>query len=258
MRTSILFVSLLLFTSCAVIQPGEVGVKNKLGKLGKIHYEGVIFYNPFVTQVMKVSVRTINRELNISLPSKEGLTIESDISILYRIQPEKARDVITTIGGYREYDKIITSVFRSSAADVCARFYAKDMHSGERDNIEKSIRKRMNEKLEDKGFIIEEVLMKSISLPPGLSKAIEDKLEAEQQTQRMEFVLSREIKEAERKLIEAEGDKEAQLILAEGLTETILRLREIEVLKEIAKSNNSKVIITDGRGKNPVMINTQQ
>lgn len=249
---------MILLTSCASVQPGEVAVKNRFGKLGKISYEGLVFFNPFTTQIMKVSIKTYNRELNISLPSKEGLTIESDISILYRIEPEMAKDVITKIGGYPEYDKIITAVFRSAAADVCARFYAKDMHSGERDNIEKNIRKRMNEKLNEKGFLIEEVLMKSISLPPGLSKAIEDKLEAEQQTQRMEFVLSKEVKEAERKRIEAEGDKEAQLILAEGLTETILRLKQIEVLKEIAKSNNSKVIITDGKIDAPVMINTNK
>jgi regulator of protease activity HflC (stomatin/prohibitin superfamily) len=95
--------------------------------------------------------------------------------------------------------------------------------------------------------------MKSITLPDGLAKAIEAKLEAEQLAQRMEFVLLSEKKEAERKKIEAEGTRDAQLILTEGLTDKILQLRQIEMMKELTKSNNSKVIITNGNA-NPIMI----
>lgn len=247
-------ISASLFTSCAIIRPGEVGVRSSFGKLkGEVKTSGMIVYNAFATKVIKIPTRTINRELNINLPSKEGLTIQSDISILYHIKGEKAKELIQNIG--LEYDQIITSVFRSAAADVCARYFAKDMHSGERDKIEKEICAKMNENLRPRGFEIEFVLLKSIMLPPGLAKAVESKLEAEQQAQQMDFILIREKKEAERKKVEAEGTRDAQLILSEGLTDKILQLRNIEMMRELIKSENSKVIITDG--KTPALIDAK-
>lgn len=243
--------STLLFSSCAIIRPGQVGVKTRFGQFkGEPKNGGIMWYNPFIARVERVPIRTINRELTIDLPSKEGLTIRSDISILYHIQPEQVKKVVAEIGD--DYDKIITSVFRSASADVCAKYFAKDMHSGRRDSIEREIAHKMNGYLQGRGFTIESVLLKSITLPQGLARAIEDKLEAEQQAQRMEFVLITEEKEAQRKRIEAEGTRNAQKILSDGLTPEILKLRNIEVLRDLAKSNNAKVIVTDG--KTPVIM----
>lgn len=240
-----------LTSSCSIIRPGEVGVKSRFGKLSEPKKEGIIAYNPFIARVIKLPTRTVNRELLINLPSKEGLTIQSEISILYKIKPEMAKQIITDIG--LDYDKIITAVFRSASADVTAKFYAKDMHSGERSVIEEQIAIKMNELLKDKGFEVESVLMKSITLPAGLSKAIEDKLAAEQDAQRMEFILLSEKKEAERKIIEAEGTRDAQKIVSEGLTEEILQLRQIEMMEQLSTSPNAKVIVTNG-SNNPVLI----
>jgi regulator of protease activity HflC (stomatin/prohibitin superfamily) len=175
---------------------------------------------------------------------------------------------------------IILPVFRSASADVCARFMAKDMHSAERSKIEREIRDQMTTTLEARGFIIEAVLMKNITLPAGLSKAIEDKLQAEQDALRMEFILQRESKDAERRVIEAEGQKQisiiqaeaqkqSQTIMAEGekaariteaegikeanelmnasLTPTVLKYKSIEAYRELIGSNNAKVIISDGK-----------
>lgn len=250
--TSILIVVAIFFSSCAVVRPGEAGVKTKWGKLrGEVKTGGVMVFNPFTAKVIKVPVRTINRELSISLPSKEGLTIQSDISILYKIREDRVKELIMGVG--LDYDNIITSVFRSASSDVCSKYFAKDMHSGQRDVIEKDIAQRMNEILGERGFDIEAVLLKSITLPAGLAWAVENKLEAEQQAQEMEFVLMRESKEAERKIIEAEGTRDAQLIITEGLTEEILQLRNIEMMRDLIKSGNTKVIITDG--KTPAFIN---
>jgi regulator of protease activity HflC (stomatin/prohibitin superfamily) len=182
-------------------------------------------------------------------------------------------------------------VFRSAAADITAKFLAKDMHSGERAQIEGAIRKQMTEILEPKGFIIDNVLLKSISLPQGLARTIEEKLQAEQEAQRMEFVKEREKRDAERKIIEAEGKKEIARIQAEGeknaaiiqaearkrmyeieaegranamsieaiatrlandtinrtLTPAILKLRQIEAFRSLSNSNNSKLVVTDGK-----------
>jgi regulator of protease activity HflC (stomatin/prohibitin superfamily) len=271
---------MLLFSSCARIIQGEVGVKRRFGKVGKkVIPPGLVVFNPFFTRVIKVPIRTVNLEISTGLPSKEGLTIKSEISILYRIKSKDAIDVLENIGLDFE-EVIILPVFRSASADVCARFMAKDMHSAERSKIEREIRDQMTTTLEARGFIIEAVLMKNITLPAGLSKAIEDKLQAEQDALRMEFILQRESKDAERRVIEAEGQKQisiiqaeaqkqSQTIMAEGekaariteaegikeanelmnasLTPTVLKYKSIEAYRELIGSNNAKVIISDGK-----------
>ena len=255
MKKSILFIGLLSFiiTSCSVIRPGQVGVKQRFGKLkGDPKNQGIVLFNPFTTTIIKLPTRTVNKEVKLNLPSKEGLNVAARISILYHLKEDKAIDIINN-AGKRYEDVLILSTFRSAAADVCARFYAKDMHSGKRAEIEKEIKIQMSNLLKDRGFEIEAVLLKSITLPQGLYSAIEAKLRAEQEAQQMDFILQREKKEAERKRIEAEGVRDAQKIIKEGITEGNIKWRSLEVLKEISTSPNAKLIITDG--KSPVLIN---
>lgn len=241
----------LLTTSCAVIRPGEAGIKQKLGKLDdKVTTQGTVFYNPFTTRVIKEPIQTNNLELVLNLPSKEGLSVGSEISILFRLETNKVPTLLENIG--RNYREVITSVFRSASADVCSQFFAKDMHSGRRADIEEAIQEKMALNLAPQGIIVEAVLMKSIQLPRGLSASIEQKLQAEQDAMRMEFILQQERLEAQRKIIDAEGTRDAQKILAEGLTPAILQIRSIEAFIELSKSANSKVIITDG--KTPYLI----
>ncbi len=288
--STLLLLSVVLF-SCTIIRQGEAGVKRRLGKIDPEYVEqGPRFYNFLTTTIIKVPTRTVNIEVKPDLPSKEGLTIRSEISILYRIKPEAVPSIVQNIGLNYE-SEVILPVFRSSAADITAKFLAKDMHSGERGQIEAAIRKQMSEILEPSGFIIDNVLLKSIRLPDGLARTIEEKLQAEQDAQRMEFVKEREKRDAERRIIEAEGKKEIARIQAEGeknaviiqaeakkrtleieaegkanamrieadatrrandtinrtLTPSILKLRQIEAFRSLSNSNNSKLIITDGK-----------
>jgi prohibitin 1 len=281
----------IVLQACTVIRQGEVGVKRRLGKIDPQYVEqGPKGYNVLTTRILKVPTRTMNIEVKPDLPSKEGLTIRSEISILYRIKPEAAPKIVQGIGLNYE-SEVILPVFRSSAADITAKFLAKDMHSGERAIIESAIRKQMVDILDPKGFVIDNVLLKSISLPGGLARTIEEKLQAEQEAQRMEFVKEREKRDAERRIIEAEGKKEIARIQAEGeknaaiiqaearkrmfeieaegkanamgieaiatrrandtinktLTPTILKLRQIEAFRALSNSNNSKLILTDGK-----------
>ena len=249
MGVVVLWTMLLLFSlsSCTTVRQGTVGVKQRFGKLDdRIINAGLVGVNPFTTRVVKVPIRTVNREVELALPSKEGLNVQCEISILYRIQPEKVPHIIATIGP--DYEQaVIVSVFRSAAADICARYFAKDMHSAQRAVIETEIATHMNTVLSERGIVIENVLMKSIKLPAGLAKAIEDKLEAEQRAQQMVFILQRERSEAERRVIEAEGIRDAQLVLTEGLNENIIRYQSIEAFKQLSASPNAKVIITDGQ-----------
>ena len=235
-----------LLTSCATIKQGEVGVKRKLGTYSDVPYtNGLKVFNPFVSRIIKVSTQTENLEVGLNIPSKEGLTIGSEVSILYNIDGKKAPDLLRNIG--TEYERnIILPVFRSAVADVTSRFYAKDMHTGERATIEKAIKEQMMALMEGKGIEVEAVLLKSIQLPRSLAKAIENKLEAEQQAQQMEFVLDQEKREAERKRVEAAGIRDAQIIIAEGLDAKILQFKSIEAFQELAKSPNAKIIVTDG------------
>jgi regulator of protease activity HflC (stomatin/prohibitin superfamily) len=275
------FLGLVALTSCSVVRPNQIGVKSTLGKMSdKIRQPGPVLYNPFVTKVIKVNVRTMNLSIRENLPSKEGLTILSESSILYHIKPKDVPKIIRETGlSYEE--NLILPVFRSAASDVCSRYYAKDMHSAKRNEIEKEIEKRLAEVCEDKGFVIESVLLKSITLPAGLTRSIEIKLEAEQEALRMEFVLDRQKKEVERQIIEAEGTKKTNVIQAQAkaetmqieaegkaksieieakanksandmlnssLTQNILKLNEIQAFIKLASSPNAKTVITDGKG----------
>lgn len=275
----VLLVGLLALGSCTTVRQGEVGIKRKLGRLDqRVITSGPKVFNPFLSTIIKVPVTTQNLEIRSNLPSKEGLSIASDISILYRVKADQVPNILQTTG--RDYENIlILPVFRSAAADVGARYFAKDMHSAERAVIEQAILTRMNEVLGTRGFEIENVLLKNIALPGGLAKAIEDKLASEQEALRMEFLKQRETRDAERRVIEAEGQKRIAVVKAEGereasiiqaqgkaeamrieaqavrltnqlinrdLTPAVLRYKSIEAFRELSKSQNSKTIITDG------------
>jgi regulator of protease activity HflC (stomatin/prohibitin superfamily) len=229
-----------------------MAIKRKFGKLrGEPITEGSRIYNPLLSKYIKVPTRNINLEITLAIPSKEGLTIDTEVSILYRLDPKHIPQILREVGENFEQN-LISPVFRSALADVSSRFMAKDMHTGQRAVIETAVKQQMMDIIGEKGFIVDAVLMKRVVLPESLSDAIEAKLAAEQEAQRMEFVLQRERQEADRRIIEAKGIRDAQLILAEGLTEPILRYQAIEAFKVLAQSSNAKVILTDG--KSPMLV----
>lgn len=233
-------------SGCTVVRQGEVGVQRTLGKYeNRANTGGLEFYNPIIASVVKVPVRTVNLEVASRLPSKEGLNINADISILYRVEAKQAPTLLRQVG--RNFERnLILPVFRSAVADVSARFLAKDMHTGSRAQIERDIQARMSTLLDGRGVQVEAVLIKSIQLPANLARAVEQKLEAEQRALRMQFVLAEAKQEAERKRIEAEGISNAQTIISQGLTPAILQFKSIEAFLALARSPNSKVIVSDG------------
>ncbi len=246
----------LLFSHCVVVRQGEFAVKRNLGKYeDKVHTSGLRMFNPFVSTIVKVSGQTENIEVTINIPSKEGLTIQSEVSILYRVVQKETPNLLRSVG--LDYENtLILPVFRSAVADVTSRYLAKDMHSGSRAEIEEAIRDLMMRNLTGRGILIEAVLLKSIILPRNLTKAIEDKLEAEQQALRMEFVLQQEQQEAERKRLQAQGVRDANQIIAEGLTPEILQFKAIEAWLDLSKSPNAKVIFSNGTV--PMVIDAEQ
>lgn len=249
-------ITAIFLSSCTIIKQGEVGVKRSFGKINeKPLMEGARAFNPFTTAIIKLPTRTINMEVRLPLPSKEGLTVQSEVSILYRLVGSYAPNIVENLG--RSYEQVvILPIFRSAVADISSQHFAKDMHTGQRSVIEKSIKELMASQLTDRGFIVESVLLKSIILPVGLTKAIEEKLESEQDSQRMQFVLDKERQEATRKTIEAEGIRDAQKIISEGLSPMLLRFKTIEAFNKLSTSPNAKTIITNG--DQPLMFNAEK
>ncbi len=246
----------LLFSSCTIVKQGEIGVKRSFGKINsKPLLEGAKMFNPFTTTIIKLPTRTINMEVRLPLPSKEGLTVQSEVSILYRLVGSYGPRIVENLGRSYE-DVVILPVFRSAVADISSQHFAKDMHTGQRSVIEASIKDLMTAQLKDRGFIVESVLLKSIILPVGLTRAIEEKLEAEQDAQRMQFTLDKERQEATRRTIEAEGIRDAQKIISEGLSPLLLRFKTIEAFNKLSTSPNTKTIITNG--DQPLMFNAEK
>lgn len=249
-----LFLALALpaLTGCAIVRQDEIGVRTTLGRITSgPQGPGPQFIVPGVNSVLRVPGRVVNREVRLELPSREGLNVAAEVSILYRVVPDSVPQLLATAGRDFEEDVVIP-VFRSASADVAAQFMAKDMHSGSRLAIEAAVKTKMMQTLAPRGLVVENVLLKSIRLPNDLARAVEEKLEAEQRSEQMKFVLDRERQEADRRKIEAQGIRDAQRILAEGLTPLVLSFQSIEAFRELARSPNTKVIITDG--KSPILL----
>ncbi len=245
---------MLALGACATIRQDEIGLKTRFGRVtsGPLN-PGAQLLIPGVNSVLRVPARVVNREVLLEMPTREGLNVSAEVSILYRAKPEHVRRILET-SGLRYEEDVIIPVFRSAAADVSSRYMAKDLHSGTRAGIETAIKTQMMETLEQRGFQVENVLLKSIRLPVDLARSIEEKLEAEQRSEQMRFVLDRERQEAERRTIEAVGIRDAWAIIAQGLTPQIISYQSIEAFRELARSPNAKVIVTDGKA--PMLLTT--
>ncbi|MBS1951445.1 MAG: hypothetical protein OJF59_000565 [Cytophagales bacterium] len=250
-------VSLLFLTaSCAIIRPGEVGMKQSLGKLQKATLsQGAYFFNPFITTVKKINTRTVEAYNELEVPTKEGLTVKAEVSLLYHVQKDAAPDVYINYG--KNYQEVIVETnFRAVVRHISARYMAKELFSIDRKKFETEIHDELIAGILPKGFVVDAVLLKSITMPPQLFQAVENKLESEQQSLQMEFVVNKQKKEAERMQIEAEAYKKYNNTISESLSDLLIKWNGVQVLKGLVTSPNAKVIITDG--KTPMIINDQQ
>ena len=253
----------LLFTVIAVTQiftvvpAGNVGVVDFLGTVSDNTLKaGVNFVNP-LARVVKFSVKTQELKEVMDVPSKEGLTVSLEISALFHLNPEKAAEVYKSIG--ENYMQIILEPqFRSVARGVTAGFEAKALYTSERELLAQIILKDLEKIVEPRGITIESTPLRRVGLPPGLTASIEEKLRAEQESQRMQFVLTKERQEADRKRIEAQGVSDFQNIIARSLSQQVLTWKGVEATEKLANSQNTKVIVIGG-GKNglPLILNTQ-
>jgi len=254
-RLAIVGIVLLLFLAgnpITVIPAGHVGVKDFFGNVSSsVLPAGVHVVFPF-TRVVKMSVKTQEVKETAEVPSKEGLTMELEGSLLYRIDPQKADDIYRTIG--KDYEEIaVHPQIRSAIREVTASYEAKVLYSAERERIARETLELFRKLAGDRGIVAEAVLLRKIGLPDIVANAIQEKLRREQEAEQMKFVLQKEQQEAERKRIEAQGIADFQRIVAAGISPALLEWKGIEATEKLAQSPNSKVVVI-GSGKNGLPI----
>ena len=182
--------------------------------------------------------------------SADGLEVTIDMTVLYRINPTQAPEIRREIGpGLSYIDKIVRPTARTRIRDNAVIYNAVDLYSKKREEFQTKIFASIKSDFENRGLILENLLVRNISLPQSVKAAIEAKINAEQEAQKMQFVLQKETQEAERKRVEAKGISDYQLILSRSLTDKLLRYEQIKALQNLVKSENSKVIIMgDSKG----------
>jgi regulator of protease activity HflC (stomatin/prohibitin superfamily) len=218
---------------------------------------GINVVNPLAS-VIRFSIQTKEHKETMEVLSREGLTIGLEISALYRLDPDSAARVYKTVAGGDYETIILIPQFRSISRAVTASFQASALYSTERERLGVAIQEELAKTVSPRGVIIEATPLRNVALPTQLTEAIEQKQRADQESQRMEFILTKEKQEADRKRIEAKGIADFQTIVAAGISEQLLRWKGIEATEKLANSQNTKVIIV-GAGKDglPVILDTK-
>ncbi len=217
--------------SIRVVPAGHVGVIDLFGHVSPVSLKsGLNLVNP-LAKVVPMSIRTQEDKEAMIVPSKEGLTVELEISALYHLNPEQAVDVYKTVGP-RYQEVLFVPQLRAAARGVTGGSEAKALYTSEREALGQEILKHLKELVENRGLLVENVLLRKVLLPVTVRDAIEQKLKAEQEFERMKFVNQREEMEAERKRIEAKGVRDSQAIVSETLTPQYLNYLWIRNLAE--------------------------
>jgi len=244
------------------IEPGDVGVQKLFGKVNtNILESGLNVINPLV-EVVTFDVRTQNYTMSgvhdegekmgddaIRVLSADGLEVIIDLTVLYKVIPTEAPRILKEIGtDYR--NTIVRPICRTKIRDNAVYYDAVALYSSKRDEFQSRIFKTIEADFKSRGLILEQLLVRNITLPASVKAAIESKINAEQEAQKMTFVLQKEKQEAERKRVEAQGIADYQTILSTGLSDKQL---QYEMIKAIATSPNAKLIIMDSK-RNPSII----
>lgn len=247
------FLICLALTSCTIVRPGEVGMIQRIGVIKPTPIiSGAKGFNPFTDKIIKINCRVTEVYNQLIVPTKEGLSINAELSLLYHVNPDSVKKVYVMFGQNYQEVAIMTN-FRATTREITAKYYATELYSTEREKIELAIKRQMIEAVQKYGFIIDAVLLKDIVLPDQISKAIQNKVQAQQEALQMEYVIQKQQKEADRLVVEAQGIKKAQEIINEAMTPVALKYKYIDMMKGLTTSPNAKVILTNGDV--PVMLN---
>ena len=251
------------------VNPGEIGIKILFGNIqNNVLGSGLHFVNPLL-DIQKLDVKTQNYTMSgvndeghkqgddaIRVLTSDGLEVTIDLTVLYRVVSVDAPRLLRETGDdYR--DKIVRPITRTKIRDNAVYYQAVDLFGNKRDEFQQRIFKSIESDFKKRGLMLEQLLVRNITLPNSVKASIESKINAEQDAKKMEFVLLKEKQEAERKRVEAQGIADYQRIINTGLTSQQLQYEQIKAMKELALSNNSKVIIM-GKGNTPVILDAKE
>jgi regulator of protease activity HflC (stomatin/prohibitin superfamily) len=262
--------AILGLTSSAVVQvdAGEVGVQSVFGKVQPSTLNsGLNFVNP-LAKVVVFDAKTQNYTMSsvhdegdkqgddaIRVLTADGLEVVVDLTVLFRIIPSEAPRVLREIG--EDYkDKVVRPITRTMIRDNAVYYDAVALYSLKRNEFQQRIYQDIEKNFKKRGLVLEQLLIRNINLPTSVKTTIESKINAEQDAQKMQFVLQKEKQEAERKRVEAQGIADYQKILSTGLSDKQLQYESIIAQKELAKSPNAKVIIMGGKSA-PIILGNQ-
>ncbi len=245
------------------IEPGEVGVQKLFGKVNsQILESGLNVINPLV-EVVPFDIKTQNYTMSavkdegsktgddaIRVLSADGLEVIIDLTVLYKVLPNEAPRILREIGtDYR--NTIVRPICRTKIRDNAVYYDAIALYSSKRDEFQERIFSTIEANFKTRGLVLEQLLVRNITLPASVKTTIESKINAEQDAQKMIFVLQKEKQEAERKRVEAQGIADYQKILSTGLSDKQL---QYEMIKAIATSPNAKLIILDSKKSPSIMV----
>lgn len=256
----------LLLSMFKVIEPGKVGVQTLFGKVqDNVLESGLHIINPaveitiFDIQTQTYTMSAVSSEGQkegddaIRVLSSDGLEVTIDLSVLYKVMPDKAGYILQNIG--EDYiGKIVRPVARTAIRDNAVNYAAVDLYSTKRQEFQDKINRYITANFAKRGLELQQILVRNITLPASVRASIESKINAEQDAQKMQFVLQKEKQEAERKRVEAQGIADYQKILSTGLSDKQLQYEAIKAQIAIATSPNAKVIIMGAGKGNPIMI----
>jgi len=263
---SIVLIALGIMNSCVKqIDAGEIGVKILFGSIQKeVMLSGLHFINPLL-DVKKLDVKTQNYTMSgvhdegdkagddaIKVLTSDGLEVTIDLTVLFRVVSIDAPRLLGETGAdYR--DKIVRPITRTKIRDNAVYYQAVDLFGAKRDEFQQRIYKTIEDDFKKRGLMLEQLLVRNITLPNSVKASIESKINAEQDAKKMEFVLQKEKQEAERKRVEAQGIADYQKIINTGLTSQQLQYEQIKAMQALALSPNAKVIVM-GKGNTPLII----
>jgi regulator of protease activity HflC (stomatin/prohibitin superfamily) len=267
--TALLFVALgILIASIVQINVGEVGVKVLFGKVqNDVLGSGLHLINPLL-DIERVDIKTQNYTMSgvndegekkgddaIRVLTSDGLEVTIDLTVLYRVVAGEAPKLLSETGQDFK-DKIVRPLTRTKIRDNAVYYQAIELFSIRRDEFQQRIYKGIEDNFKQRGLLLEQLLVRNITLPNSVKASIESKINAEQDAKKMEFVLQKEKQEAERKRVEAQGIADYQRIINTGLTDNQLQYEQIKAIKELALSQNAKIVMM-GKGNTPVIIDAK-
>jgi len=241
-------------TSVFVVPPGMLGIVVTFGHV-KDHESGLYLRAPLGLSSLEVfSAKTQKLEEQNTTPTKEGLSVQLDTVVLFRLEPSMVKSLYIEVGP--DYIQTLLQPEANSAVRCyTSESEAKDLYTAGRLDIQNELKANLSEKLKPRGIIIEDVLLKDLVLPEMLARSIELKLETEQDAKQMVFVLEKERFEADRKKIEAQGIAAFQNIVSEGISAQLLQWKGIEATERLANSPNTKIVIMGNDAKGlPVLL----